>query len=116
MVVVPEVGLNRAAQVILNDISHAAVGSGTTAEATSQTQLATETNRLAPTSTHRQSNQLVVRTFFSNANLPTTVEELGWFMNGSGTANSGEMLARALNSFTKGSQDLNIVLQLTINR
>ena len=116
MSIMPDVGLNRAAQVILDDISHAAVGSGTTAEATSDTTLATETDRLAPTSTHRQANQIVVRTFFSNANLPTTVEELGWFMNGSGSANSGEMLTRALNSFTKGSQDLNIVLQLTVDR
>jgi len=116
MSVVPNVGLNRAAQVVLNDVSHAAVGSGTGAEATTDTKLTTETNRLAPTSTNRQANQIIIRTFFANADLPTTVEELGWFMNGSGSADSGELLVRALSTFVKGSQDLNMVLQLTVDR
>jgi len=109
-------GLARIAQVILNDISHCAVGTSNTAEATNDAKLGTETDRLAPTSTSRTENQIIVRTFFSNANLPTTVEELGWFMNGSGSVDSGEILIRALSSFTKGSQDLNVVLQLTVNR
>jgi len=113
---IPNVGLNRAAQVILDDISHTAVGTGTTAESISDTKLVTETDRLAPTSTKRQSNQIIMRTFFSNANLPATVEEVGWFMNGSGAADSGELLVRSLLNFVKGSQDLNLVLQLTINR
>ncbi len=116
MATIPDVGLNRTAQLILDDISHAAVGSGTTVDATNDIKLATETNRLAPTSSKRTANQLISRTFFSNANLPATTEELGWFMNGSGSADSGELLTRALSTFVKGSQDLNIVLQLTVNR
>jgi len=116
MAIVPDVGLNRVTQLILDNISHTVVGSGTTAEATNDTTLDTETNRLAPTSTRKVANQILVRTFFSNTNLPTTVEEVGWFMNGSGSVDSGELLVRALSSFTKGSQDLNIVLQLTIQR
>lgn len=116
MAVIPDVGLNRSAQVILDDISHTAVGSGTTAEATNDVALDTETNRLAPTSQRRQDNQLIVRTFFSNANLPATVEEVGWFMNGSGAADSGELLVRALTTFVKGSQDLNVVLNFTVTR
>ncbi len=116
MATIPDVGLNRAAQVILDDISHTAVGTGTTAEATNDTTLDTETDRLAPTSQRRQANQIIVRTFFSNANLPATTEEVGWFMNGSGAADSGELLVRALTTFVKGSQDLNVVLQLTVNR
>ena len=111
-----DTGLNRVAQVIMDDISHTAVGTDTTSEATNDSQLGAETNRLAPTSSRRQGNQLIVRTFFSNSNLPTTVEEVGWFMNGSGTPDSGELLVRALSSFTKGSQDLNLVLQLTVVR
>jgi hypothetical protein len=116
MSVIPDEGLSRVAAVILADMSHAGVGTGTGAEATTDVQLGTETNRLAPTSTISQANQIIIRTFFSNANLPSTTTELGWFMNGSGTSNSGEFLARALNTFVKGSQDLNIVLQLTISR
>lgn len=116
MATVPNAGLNRSAQVIMADVSHTAVGTGTTAESTTDTTLVTETNRLAPTMTRRQANQLVVRTFFANANLPATMEEVGWFMNGSGAADSGELLVRALVNFVKGTQDLNLTLQLTINR
>ncbi len=113
---VPDSGLARAAQVILDDISHFAVGTGTTAEATTDTTLDTETNRLAPTSSKRQENQLIVRTLFSNANLPATTEEMGVFMNGSGSVDTGELLVRSLLNFVKGSQDLNLVLQFTVNR
>jgi|TARA_Y100000310_G_scaffold318377_1_gene372341 hypothetical protein len=116
MATILNVGLNRAGQVIMDDVSHTAVGSGTTAEAVTDTTLATETDRLAPTSSKRQSNLVIIRTFFANANLPSTTEEIGWFMNGSGAADSGELLVRALSTFVKGSQDLNVVLQLTIDR
>lgn len=116
MSVLPDVGLNRVAQAILNDVSHVAVGTGTAAESTSDTTLATETNRVAPTSSKRTENELIIRTFFSNSNLPATTEELGWFMNGSGAADSGELLVRALSTFVKGSQDLNIILRMTVDR
>jgi hypothetical protein len=116
MATIVDEGLARVAQVILADISHNAVGTNNTGESTTDSQLGVETNRLAPTSTSRQQNQIIMRTFFANANLPSTVEETGWFMNGSGTANSGEMLIRSLLNFTKGSQDLNIVLQFTVDR
>jgi len=116
MATVIDEGLERVAQVIMDDISHTAVGSNTAAEMNNDPNLGTETDRLAPTSSRRQNNQIIIRTFFSNANLPTTVEEAGWFMNGSGSADSGSMLVRALTSFTKGSQDLNLVLQFTVNR
>lgn len=109
-------GLARIAQVISDDISHAAVGTDNTAILNSDPNLGAETNRLAPTSSKRQQNQIIIRTFFANANLPATVEELGWFMNGSGVADSGEFLVRALSTFVKGSQDLNIILQLTVER
>jgi len=109
-------GLARIAQVISDDLSHAAVGTDPSTILENDPNLGTETDRLAPTSSKRQENQIIIRTFFANANLPTTVEELGWFMNGSGSADSGEFLVRALSGFTKGSQDLNIVLQLTVKR
>ena len=104
------------ARAILNDISHIAVGSSDVAEEVSDTALGAETNRLAPAATKQISNQIVIRAFFANANLPPTVEELGLFMNGSGRADSGELLMRALSSFTKGRQDLNVVIQLTVKR
>ena len=116
MAIIPNIGLNSVAESILSNVSHVAVGSNTVAETVNDVALGTETNRLAPTATKQVSNQIIVRAFFANANLPTTVEELGLFMNGSGRADSGELLMRALSSFTKGRQDLNVVIQLTVKR
>jgi len=114
--IVPNVGLNRAAQVILDNVSHTAVGSGTTAPAVGDTTLVTETDRLAPSNSLRSSNELQLRTFFPNANLPTTVEEAGWFMNGSGTVDSGELLVRSTLTFAKGSNDMYLVMKMDVNR
>ena len=60
MATIPNTGLARAAQVILGDISHAAVGSGTTAEAVTDTTLAAETDRLAPTSSKAELNMRMI--------------------------------------------------------
>ncbi len=114
--IIPNVGLARAVQLILDDISHAAVGSGTTTPATTDIKLVTETDRLAPTKTLRQNNEIQARTFFANADLPTTVEEAGWFMNGSATPDSGSLLTRATFTFTKGSQDLYLILKAVLTR
>ena len=112
--VLPSAGLARAAQLILNDISHAAVGTGITTPAVGDVKLATETNRNTPSKTIRQGARLHHRTLFVNSNLPATTEELGWFMNGSGAADSGSIIAHALSTFVKGSKDLVIVLELTL--
>ena len=116
MAVITNVGLNSVAESILSNVSHVAVGTNIVAESDNDVALGTETNRLAPTATKQISNQIIIRAFFANASLPPTVEELGLFMNGSGLTDSGELLLRALSSFTKGRQDLNVVIQLTVRR
>lgn len=112
----PNTGLARIAQTVLNDITHTAVGTGTTAPANTDTQLVTETKRLAPTTTLRQNNEIQVRTFFGNSDLPVTVQETGWFMNGTGTPDSGQLLVRATFTFTKGTQDLYLILKMKAER
>lgn len=107
-------GLERSAQVIVDDISHAAVGTGTTAPNKADTQLVTETDRVATTKRVRQGTRFQQRTFFTNANLPTTLEETGWFMNGTGAADSGELLERSTFTFTKGTQDLLVILEIEL--
>lgn len=107
-------GLARAAQVILNDITHAAVGTGTTAPTQADAQLQTEVNRASVTKVLRSGSTIQIRTLFTNANLPATAEEAGWFMNGTGAANSGDMLVRSTQQFVKGTADLLLILELDI--
>jgi hypothetical protein len=109
---VPNVGLERSAVLIGADCSHMAVGTGTTTESPSDTQLATETYRNSITKKFVQGRKIQERTLITNANLPATMEEFGLFMNGSGSANSGSLLTRTLSTFVKGSQDLLIVVEI----
>jgi hypothetical protein len=114
--VVPNIGLQRAAKVIADDITHIAVGSNATAHIVGNTTLGTETNRLAPTNRLYNNNESQIRSFFPNDNLPTTVEEIGAFMNGTGSADSGSALVLHNLTFSKGTQDLYLVAKLQVNR
>lgn len=114
--ILADVGENQIAQIVMDDVSHVAVGTGTTTAVNTDTKLQTETKRIAPSSRIRTTNQLLVRTFFANGDLPATAEEFGWFMNGTGTPDSGELLVRHNLQFVKGSQDLFITLQMDADR
>ncbi len=114
--IIADVGENQIAQIVMDDVSHVAVGTGTATAINTNTQLQTETKRISPTTRIRNANQLLVRTFFANGDLPTTAEEFGWFMNGTGTPDSGELLVRTNLQFVKGSQDLFITLQMDVDR
>ena len=108
-------GLDRAAAIILSDIDYCGVGTGTTDAAIAQTQLVAETARNAVTTEIRDSNVLQSRTFFLNSQLPSPdVKEAGWFMNASAAANNGSLICRSQFSFTKGTQDLLLILELTV--
>lgn len=107
-------GLDRSAQLILDDIGHAAVGTDNTTPLAADVKLGTETNRAIPSQQSRQGSRIHHRTLFVNSNLPATTEELGWFMNGTIAADSGEMLAHALQTFVKGTKDLVIILEVTL--
>ena len=107
-------GLERIAKLTMDDISHCAVGTDNTAPTTADTALGTETDRVATTKRVQQAEKFQARTNFTNANLPATLEEVGWFMNGSGTPDSGELLIHATLTFVKGNQDLLLILEGTI--
>lgn len=108
-------GLERIASIVKDDVSHASVGTGTTTPTVADTKLATETFRKAPTSTVIQGKTIQIRTLVLNADLPATTEELGWHMNGTGAADSGELLARVLSNFVKGTDDLLTILELELS-
>ena len=106
-------GLARVAAAVLADTPYAAVGTGTTAPAAGDTTLEAETDRVAVTTQVQTGAQAEWRTFFPNADLPTTVEEVGLFLNSSATPDAATLLVRALSSFTKGSQDLYLAFKVT---
>ena len=111
--VIASEGLERAIDLILADTNYISVGTGTTAPSQANTQLVTETARVTTTKTYRFGKRMQARGFFTNANLPTTMKEAGWFENASGTANTGKLFSRALIDFTKANQDLLLVLEVT---
>lgn len=108
-------GLGRAAQLIMADANYIAVGTGGDEPSVSDSQLASETNRVAVAQTFRQGAIFQVRALFNNANLPTTVKEIGLFLNGSGSPNTGDMLVRVLETFAKGASDWLIVVEITLS-
>ena len=108
------VGLERAAVLIKNDISHGAVGDDNTAPTIDDTTLTNEIDREAPDTAIVQGKVIQIRTQHVNANLPATTEELGLFMNGTGAADSGELLIHILSTFVKGTQDLLTIFEIEL--
>ena len=106
-------GVARIIDLIAADGVYLAVGSGTTTPLISDTELVTEVTRVAVTATVKQGNQLQLRGLFTNADLPSTVEEIGLFLNASAVIDSGELLVRALESLDKGTADLLLVFEIT---
>ena len=113
--VLNQVGLNRVAALVLADINYIAVGTGTTAASIAHTTLVTETNRIAITKNIRDANVIQSRGFFLNSQMPSpNVEEIGWFMNASATPDSGSLLCRTADQFVKGTADLLVILEVTV--
>lgn len=110
--IIPTVGLERIGAVVLADITHGAVGTGDSEPTTGDTVLEAEHTRKGVSRAIQSGKTIQVRSFFTNAELPTKVEEVGWFMNGSATVDSGELVTRALLEFTKANDDLTIILQM----
>lgn len=108
-------GLTRAATLIMADCSHLAVGTSEIAATAGDAQLGTETNRMAAANKYQTGNRFQIRGLFTNSNMPTTVEELGLFMNASSGPNSGEMLVKILDEFAKDSDDLLVVFDVTVS-
>lgn len=107
-------GLTRVAELVAADATHLAVGTGTTAATAGDEQLTTETNRMAKSTTYQVGASFQIRGLFTNSNLPTTTEELGLFLDASSGTNSGDMLARVVAEFDKGTSDLLVIFDVTV--
>jgi hypothetical protein len=75
-------------------INYCAVGTGTLASAAGDTQLGTETARKLVSSTTFSGPIAYISTFFTQAEAIANIREIGHFVDGTGTANSGRLYSR----------------------
>ena len=111
----PTVGLRLLTKALANDLStisqvavnYAALGSSTSAVAAGNTQLGTEVYRKAISSLGWDATnaKFYATAFFGLTETTGTYEEVGLFINGTGTANSGTLWSRALQNIVKTSSD-----------
>jgi len=111
--VIPSEGLARIASLINDDSNFIGVGSNNNPPVSSDSQLVEETNRAAIASKFLQNNKAQFRALFINSSLPTVTEEMGLFLDGNGSPNTGHILVRATEQFTKLSADLLIIFEVT---
>lgn len=112
--VLPTEGLVRAAVIVNADINYAEVGDSDTEPNVADTGLNGYTNRKATTTRVNTSKTFQNRVFFPNADLPTTVEEVGFYMNGAAGESTGSLILHALVEFTKGTNDLYLIFEATM--
>lgn len=84
-------------------VNKVALGSGSTSPANSDTQLTTETYRNTILSATYASNIAYLTGFFTAAETNGTYAEVGLFIDGTASANTGQLFSHALASITKSS-------------
>jgi hypothetical protein len=77
-------------------ISHLALGTGTTAPVSTNTKLETEIYRQQPTTKLIGQSSFTTKTVIAPSDGIGTIREIGLFSNGTGTADSGTLLSRAM--------------------
>lgn len=87
-------------------VNYIAVGTGTNAPNASDTQLQTENARKAVLSRTNSATVAAISTTFGAGEVPnSTIKELGLFIDATGTANSGTLLARVADNFAVTALD-----------
>ena len=97
-------------------VNYCALGSSATPPAVGNTQLGTETYRKALSPSTYLNNVAYLETFFSSTDTNGTFEEFAFFIDGTGVANSGQMLNRFTQHVVKSNvESLNVQSMITIN-
>jgi hypothetical protein len=86
------------------EITHGALGSGTTAPANSQTDLVAEITRV-PTTSQTYVDNVAYLSFFFPAGSLVAYEEFGNFIDGTSSPDTGEMFTRVLMSGSKAATE-----------
>ncbi len=90
-------------------INYTALGTGTNTPVVGDTQLQTETYRKALSSGTYASNVSYIETFFTASEVSGTFQEYGNFIDGSGSANSGQLFNHFLQTVVKAvTETLNV--------
>lgn len=96
--------------------NYCAVGTGTAAASEANTQLATETFRKLTSTGVNASNIIIIETFFEPGEATATLEEYGYFIDGTASANSGQLLNRFTQTTTKTAiESLNVRSLITLS-
>jgi hypothetical protein len=98
-------------------INYGALGTGVTAIADANTQLATEVARVLVATATQTNDQAAIDFYFSKSSTNGTYQEFGTFIDGTGSANSGLLFNRALTGgWTKSSLEaMTVSVQLTFS-
>jgi len=106
---IPTVGRAVLASRLANDttytgiVNKVALGSGTTPAANGDTTLGTEVYRNNAASLTAANNIAYITGFFTAAEVNGTFAEVGLFIDGTASANTGQLFSRALSSITKSA-------------
>lgn len=97
-------------------INYTALGTDNTAATVGDATLGTETYRKALSSGTYSNNIAYLETFYTAAEVSGTFEEYGMFIDGTGTADTGQLFNRFTTTITKsGVETLNVQSVITIN-
>jgi len=97
-------------------VNYGAVGTGATAPAVGQTQLVAETYRKGLSSGTNAANIAYLENFYTATEVSGTLEEFGFFIDGTGTVNTGQMFNRFTQTVVKSvTESLNVQSSVTIN-
>lgn len=97
-------------------VNYGALGTSATAATVSDTQLGTETYRKALSSGTYSSNIAYLENFYTASEVSGTFEEYGFFIDGNGSANTGQLFNRFVIETVKTSvESLNVQSIITFN-
>lgn len=97
-------------------ITHTALGTGATAPAITDTQLQTETFRKATASATSSGNVGYLSAYYTAPEVTGTFKEVGLFINGTSTANTGTLFSRVAVDITKSAiETLTIDYTITLS-
>lgn len=97
-------------------VNYCAIGTSSTSAAIGNTQLGAETYRKALSPSTYSNNIAYLEEFISSTDTNGTFEEFGFFIDGTGSANTGVLLNRFTQSVTKSNvESLNVQSTITIN-
>ena len=106
-------GLQEVAQIVADAVSYGVVGDDGTIPAANDLNLGNEITRQMVSSAMVDGEQIEIRTFIPNSDLPAISREAGVFIGGTDAANSGVLLDHSLINFTKNTNDLLYIARIT---